>query len=328
MKLAEIFQNGVILQAGKPIRIFGEGEGKITVSLNGAFAETVAEGGHWVASLPAMEYGGAYTLTVCGENSMIEISDVYVGEVILFSGQSNIQFHMNEEITPPEKYTDDDMLRIFVSLRLEDEEWIHPSDGWVKARVDNIDHWSALAYLVGRDLREKGAFAVGVVACSQGASVIQAWIDEKLITGTDIDVPLEKRHFDSKYEPFQVWNSYGRLYHFMLEPLIPFSFGGVVWYQGESNASECEGEIYCDMLEVMIENWRDRFSDEKLKFFVVQLADYTDSVGWKKVQKAQLEAENRIDGVKTLICADICEAKEIHPPTKWKLAERIVEAYR
>ncbi len=326
MKLGEIFKNGLILQAGKPIRIFGESDREVRLTFAGT--ERIAPGGKWTVEFPAMEYGGPYILTASGDGEELTVGDIYVGEVVLFSGQSNIQFRMSEAVTPDEFIADDDMLRIFVSERPEEGEPLNPSDGWIKASRETIGKWSALAYLTGFELRKKGIPAVGVVACSQGASVIQSWIDDKIIVGSELDLPDEKRHRDSKDPTYSKWNAPGMLYHFMLERLTPFSFGRVVWYQGESNASVFEGEIYDRLLAMMIGNWRKSFADDSLGFIIVQIADFIhtgDKNGWKAVQAAQLRAQDEIPGVRTVVSADICENDMIHPVTKWKLAKRISE---
>ncbi len=325
MKLAEIFTDNLVLQAKKPIRVFGEAESDVTVTLAGRSVTVKPEGGKFLAELPAMPYGGPYTLTVESGDEKITLEDVYVGEVILFSGQSNIQFHMKDEITAPDSYADDELLRIFVSLRIENEEKIHPWDGWVKAQRDNIDWWAALAYLVGKRVREKSC-AVGVIACSQGASVIQAWIERSLIAGSPLDLPTEVLAHGHTDPLFKKWNARGRLYDYMLSRLIPLSVGSVVWYQGESNASPAEGAIYVELLRMLIENWREKFR-ANLHFTVVQLADFNgNSEGWRLVQAAQLEAERVIPNVSTVICRDFSESDDIHPRTKWKLADRIYDS--
>ncbi len=324
VKLAEIFTDGLIVQAQKPIRIFGEADGEVTVSLADATVTVKSQNNCFLAVLPPMPFGGPYTLTVKNNGDETVLADVYIGEVILLSGQSNAQLHMDEEVTPKSRYQDDALLRIFVSRRLEEGEKIFPSDGWVSARVDNIDNWSALAYLVGRRVREHGC-AVGVVACCQGASVIQSWIDDGIFKGSGLELPKELLYDDHYEEPFCLWNPPGRLFHYMLEPLMPFYFGNVVWYQGESNTSAAEGEIYVQLLQMMVSCWRKCFQAE-LPFTVVQISNYCRTEGWLRVQRAQLDAPRYIPNLKTVICADVCEEGEIHPATKWKLADRIAEA--
>ena len=63
----------------------------------------------------------------------------------------------------------------------------------------------------------------------------------------------------------------GRLYHQMLEKIIPFSARGVLWYQGETD--ESHPAIYDQLFTAMIRCFRDSFRQE-LPFLFVQLAPY------------------------------------------------------
>ena len=326
MKLGEIFRRGLIFQRGKPIRVFGSSLGGVSLTFAGARQTHPA--GAFVAEFPPMAYGGPYTLTVSGDGETVEIPDIYVGEVILFSGQSNMQLRMAEGAVDPEPQTADGMLRIFVSERMEACEPLTPSDGWVAATPDNIEKWSAIAYQAGQALRARGVPAVGAVVCAQGASPIQSWIDERRITGTALDLPSEVRHGNFHHPAYRKWNGNGALFHFMLERLFPFSFGKVVWYQGESNTSPAEGAIYDRLLTELIANWRECFRDPALPFVIVQIADYAqadDSAAWKAVQDAQLRVARQVPHVTAVISADVCETHMIHPVTKWKLAARIAD---
>ncbi len=332
MKFAQLFCDGLIVQANKPFRVFGEGEGHGSVTWQGVTKEICGKDGKWLAEFDPMPYGGPYTLDAELDGEKYTINDIYVGEVILFSGQSNIQFRMNAEATPPALYQADDMLRIFVCERMEAGELILPSDGWVKAHPDNIGGWSALAHLVGKELRKCGCPAVGVVACAQGASVIQSWLPRDVFVGSELELPFEVLFSDHHNKVFQLWNRYGTLYDFMLSRLIPYSFGAVVWYQGESNSSVAEGEIYDKLLSCLITTWRQRFIASELPFIVVQIADYFEEKdrikAWKLVQQKQDLISNPVSGVVTVRSGDICETNDIHPRTKSRLAKRIVDTMR
>lgn len=239
MKLGEIFRDHMVLQANKPVRVFGDGKGHAEVTFMGKTLTCDNDtDGKWVIEFPAMPYGGPYEMdVVCGGEHTV-IHDIMVGEVILFSGQSNIQFRMVEEITDPKDYVDDDMMRIFVSERPEAGEPLSPRDGWVRCAKENVPEWSAIAYLVSLEARKAGIPAVGAVACSQGASVIQSWIDEKIFLGSPLDIPSEKLHHDWK-QPGYFWNRPGMLYHFMLERLIPYSFGNCRLVSGREQHVDC-----------------------------------------------------------------------------------------
>ena len=54
MKLHPIFTDRMVLPANKPLRIFGEGDKAVTVSLSGQTAEAVPCEGKWQAQLSPM----------------------------------------------------------------------------------------------------------------------------------------------------------------------------------------------------------------------------------------------------------------------------------
>lgn len=71
--LNPIFSNGMIMQANKPISVFGTGAGKITLSFLGNTRTVDSAKESWCITLPAQNYGGPYTMeiTLDGENSSL-----------------------------------------------------------------------------------------------------------------------------------------------------------------------------------------------------------------------------------------------------------------
>lgn len=328
IQLAQIFRDGLVFQANKPIRIFGAGEGTYEVEFLGQTVKAESQNGKWLAELAPASYGVDYTLTVRHEDESVTLRDVCVGEVFLCAGQSNMQFGLGEEKTPVSTYSDDAYLRTFVSARVEPNGDFSPEDGWIAAASATLERWTAIGYLIGAHARRAGAPAVGIVNCSQGASYIQTWIDDARYVGSSLELPLDVMHMDASYPPYQHFNRPGLLYHHMLAPLFPFSFGRVIWYQGESNTSAAEAKIYVDLLNMMITNWRDSFADPTLPFTLIQIADFDqrDDDMWRGVQLAQADAPNHIPYVNTVVSADISEKDNIHPPTKAPLALRVWES--
>ncbi|HQZ25997.1 MAG TPA: sialate O-acetylesterase, partial [Flavobacterium sp.] len=62
------------------------------------------------------------------------------------------------------------------------------------------------------------------------------------------------------------------LYNAMIAPVLPMKIKGILWYQGESNVGN--PEPYDVLMPTLISNWRTLWKDEKLPFFVVQLANF------------------------------------------------------
>lgn len=331
IRLEKIFADGMVLQAGKPVRVFGWCDSvdygkKITAEIGGKHGECVPGESfiRWVIELPSFGYGENYSLTVaCGEQKIV-VNDIVFGDVLLCSGQSNMQFTMSEEVTPESEYEDDSLLRVFCVTRPETNSGWGSDSGWIKCEKSIVNRWSALGYLTGIRHRKNTGHAVGVVVSCQGASVIQSWMNEKALDNPSFDIPDDQLFGDHHYEPYLGWNGRTMLYKSMLEPLLPYSFHSVIWYQGESNASPAEGKVYLDMLAAMIKCWREGDRDDSLPFVVIQIADTRTDEGWLAIQKAQLGAES-IPHVRLVKCADICEREMIHPVTKYLLADRIAD---
>jgi len=317
----------MVFAAGQPIRVYGSGKGNVKITFAGISKSLVSESDTWLISFPPMDFGGPYELKAVFDDNTVLLQDIYIGKVFLCAGQSNMEFKIKEGNIPDRLLVPNEKLRMFVTDRLEPERF-SAKDGWVKAEKNNIADWSAIGYLVGNGVSVNEDVAVGIIGCYQGASMIESWVPEGTFQADGIAVPDEKKHPDFRIKPFDTWNQDAVLYNYALSQVKPFSVTAVLWYQGESNASTEGGNVYLKMLEKLIKIWRADFENDLLPFVVVQIADCTQRLteGWRLVQKAQLDIERTVNGVKTVISADVCETDHIHPPTKHLLAERIVSA--
>ena len=323
--LNPIFTNGVILQANKTIKIFGDGNGEVTVAFLGQAKSTTANG-KWLIEFNAQGYGGPYSMTVTLDNEKTEINDIYFGDVYLLGGQSNMQFKMWERREPTDMYEGNENVRLFTVDRMEEntEERWSIKDGWVTLTKENARDFSAIGYYLAQELGKDRK--IGLIACYQGASVIQSWLKKEVAQREELQV--ENKFAD--HEWFPIWNDDGILYDYMLTKIIPFSMASVLWYQGESNASIDEARIYLRFLDALTSSWRADFMDDDLEFIVIQLADYDErnTEGWHLVQDAQMEAQKALKNVKTVVCRDICETNDIHPRSKKELSLRIAKVLR
>ena len=329
MQANPIFTSRMVFAAGQPIRVYGTGEGTAEVSFAGETRTVTAKEGVWEAEFPPMAYGGPYVLTMKFPGGEAVLEDVYVGEVYLMAGQSNMQFKLKESNAPKELYRENRLLRMFSTERLEKSDRFTPADGWVTAEADTVGDWTALGYLAGDLISQRKQIAVGIITCYQGASVIESWLPKGLLAEHGIALPPEVLHGDHFYHEFALWKQEGTLYEFALSQAAPFPLTGVVWYQGESDTSEEEGKVYVKELELLIETMRKDFRQPRLPVAVVCIADFLprSDGGWRAVQEAQVKAGEVIPYVTTVLSADICETDQIHPPTKHLLAERIAGVF-
>ena len=111
----------------------------------------------------------------------------------------------------------------------------------------------------------------------------------------------------------------------MINPLIPYTIKGVIWYQGEANANRAYQ--YRRLLPLMINNWRSSWG-YKLPFYIVQLANFmehhsepTEST-WAELREAQQMATD-LDNTGISCTIDIGMEKDIHPSNKQDVGHRL-----
>ncbi len=116
------------------------------------------------------------------------------------------------------------------------------------------------------------------------------------------------------------------LYNGMISPLIPFTFRGAIWYQGESNAGRAFQ--YRELFKNMITDWRQQWDQGDFPFFFVQLASYmsrnTEPVEdtWAELREAQTMAL-LLPNTGMAVTIDIGDAKNIHPGDKQDVGKRL-----
>jgi len=119
----------------------------------------------------------------------------------------------------------------------------------------------------------------------------------------------------------------GNLYAGVLHPTIGYGIKGVIWYQGEANASRAKE--YGELFPFMIEHWRKEWQQGDFPFYWVQLADYknyqTEPVesDWAELREAQTLTMSKLPHTGQCVITDLGEANDIHPKNKRDVAERL-----
>jgi len=117
------------------------------------------------------------------------------------------------------------------------------------------------------------------------------------------------------------------LYNGMIAPLKPYTLAGVIWYQGETNASKAQW--YVEHTEQLVSQWREHFQHSELPFYWCQLANYMAKVdkpsptcAWADLRGAQTAAL-RIPHTGQAVLIDVGEAGDIHPLDKETPGQRL-----
>jgi len=193
VRLPQLVSNGMVLQRDAKIKLWGwadTGE-KLTIRFNGKrLSATADKNGKWVAQLPAMRAGGPYTMQIDAGNH-ITLSDILIGDVWFFSGQSNMTVLMErvKELYPQDIETANyPQIRNFFVPTKSDVRRVYedlPPGKWVKADPHTVLDFAAVPFFMSRALYQKYHVPIGIINSSVGGTPVQAWISADAVGGID-----------------------------------------------------------------------------------------------------------------------------------------------
>jgi sialate O-acetylesterase len=106
-----IIRSGMVVQRDLPIPLWGSASpGSLVTARLGGFRDTntASTSGGWEITLPAMQEGGPYVLTIVSGSDTLAYTDVYVGDVWLASGQSNMAWTLDQTLNAAEEIAGSD----------------------------------------------------------------------------------------------------------------------------------------------------------------------------------------------------------------------------
>lgn len=328
VSLPHLFSDHMVLQKGERTAIWGGGQAGKTIRLNGSWApkDTIkvrVNGiGKWKASLKATHYGGPYRLYISDGNTQITLNDVMVGEVWLCSGQSNMEWTPDNGLTDKEteiSHADCPDIRFF---NVNKQTGVYPQDDcqgtWEVCSPSVMKKRSAVAYFFARTLNDSLKVPVGVIVSAWGATEAAVW--------------CPTTHY-SYPEDYQEWiqqknsswpSTRGIVYNQMIHPILPFTFKGSIWYQGESNRHQPAS--YGRELQTLITSWR-KEARREFPFYLVQIAPYhyrSTNNGPALIREAQEWVTKHTAKTGKVVISDcIDDLSTIHPLSKRPVGVRL-----
>lgn len=115
-------------------------------------------------------------------------------------------------------------------------------------------------------------------------------------------------------------------YNAMINPLIPFAFQGVLWYQGESNAGRAYQ--YRIAFPLLINDWRQKWGKPAMPFYFVQLATFNtagnsnEGCGWAELREAQ-SLTLQLPNTGMCVTTDVGNPWDVHPVNKQEVGKRL-----
>lgn len=224
--------------------------------------------------------------------------------------------------------------------RISKDDYYHGE--WQTISPERAAPFSAVGYFFGADLQAALGVPIGLIDVSIGGSSTEGWVAPASLRADPLLAPLAKdflgtdqthpfikerteaqlgawiqgdrqgprpRHF---FEP-------GFLYSSAVETLAPFPVQGVLWYQGESNATR--PQLADQLFRTMVQDWRGLWQRPDLPFYYVQLPGMLRPSwpAFREVQASWLDLPHS----HMAVTIDVGAANDVHPKNKRPVGERL-----
>lgn len=366
LSLPYVFGDNMVIQRNKPVRIFGKGNvgDQVRVRLSEFQKETTVNGnGNWKVELPPLKAGGPYKLTVSADNSL-EFSNVMVGEVWFCAGQSNMRFPLksdsNSETQLPlaDNYPRIRLLKRDVAPHpakrafKKDELAQIQMDGyysgsWRVCSSQSAKNFSAVGYYFATELYKSLNIPVGIIQNAVGGAPMEAFMPRKALqdkrlyhlTNDWLNADAPSWHRERAEMNLSNWKGSDEcmlphhpyeptfIYYADIEEMIPYVLRGVIWYQGESNATDTKTgkpwnpELNKALFKGLIKSWRREWNLGDFPFYYVQLPNM--SRNWMSFRQMQYEVFKELPALGMAVAIDIGDKSNVHPKSKYEVGRRL-----
>lgn len=353
---AGVFTDNMVLQCGVAVPVWGTAGAGEDVSVSFAGQEkkaTAGADGRWrlqLDPLDASETPRDLGLRFQASGLRFQFTNVLVGEVWLASGQSNMRFPLKQATGGAEETgrSADPGLRLLNlagSLRAGVAASNYFSTGgWQICGPAGAGDFSAVAYFFGRKLRRELGVPVGLVLNAVGGAPVEAFLPERL-RRADRDLGARTENWLENpaypqwcrerakqelaglpkpgFHPFAP----SALHDAGLAPIQPFAIRGVVWYQGESNATgtpdgpALDPAPYARMFRLLVADWRSAWNSPDLPVVFAQLPGLNRD--WVPFREMQAQLAREIPNCGMAVTIDTGHPQDVHPPDKKPVGERL-----
>ena len=357
LALSPLYTDGMVIQRNKPIVFRGKANAgeTVKVNFNGHMLSAITnDAGKWKITFPAEKAGGPYKAQISTKKEKLTIKDIYVGEVWLCSGQSNMELPVNAVQSKTQDLNEADSQ---TRLHLFNMPAIYPTTAvawsanacdsvnrhqylhigpWRNCSRESLGGFSAVAYHFGKKLADSLQVPVGIICNAVGGTTTESWIDRHTLEQRMPAILRDWYHgdFGMKWareralqnisiskNPLQR-HPYAPAYMFEtgMLPLKGYSIKGVVWYQGESNAHNME--LHERLFPMLQKSWRNFFHDPKLPFYFVQLSSL-NRPSWPRFRDSQRRMASRLRNTWMAVTTDVGDSLDVHYTNKKPVGERL-----
>ncbi|TWT84618.1 hypothetical protein CA13_60980 [Planctomycetes bacterium CA13] len=348
LRLSGMFGDRMVFQRETDAPVWGKTDPGATVSVtpswsNETYQTNAGSDGKWRTKIQTPKAGGPFQVHVTNGKETVQLKDVLVGEVWICSGQSNMQWKMRG--FGLDHFKEDVVKANYPQIRFCDVPQILALKGldevqgkWTTCSPESVLNFSAVGYFFGSRLHQELDVPIGLISTNWGGSSAEAWVSPEVLkkefpefdewfasnakTANDVGVTFRR----GKKTPIGLnQRNPSVLYNSMIRPLIPFSFRGVIWYQGESNVKQ--PKQYRTLFPALIRDWRTRWGAGDFPFYFVQIAPFAyqqEPISAAFLREAQMMTLSE-SNTGMVVTMDIGNPTNIHPKQKKPVGQRLAD---
>jgi sialate O-acetylesterase len=316
LRLNEMFGAGMVLQQKADVTIWGTSRPSVPVAVtiqNKTFGTEASKDGTWMMTLRGLEPGGPFVLTTVSAADTLRVNEVYVGEVWIAAGQSNMAWTLEKAVNGPEAVANAknrDIRFLMVPFRAYDGDRNRGDMNWRTATTENVSQMSAVAYFFARGLQARLKVPVGIICCYKGGTPAEAWMSRETLLADKLHAPIVMEYekflrqtgvqkmveINAAYDrKFRIYNdsvksgfpnavrpeepmgdrNYKRPYG-LYETMLKriIPFSAKGVIWYQGEANAARAAQYRTLFPALIREWRTDFRNEAMPFLFVQLAGY------------------------------------------------------
>lgn len=266
-----------------------------------------AANGRFSARLDGIPVGGPYAVKLSVGAESVVVQKIWVGDVWLLAGQSNMQGCGNLDGAPrPDPrvhamYMDDhwDVAREPIHFLAESPDPVHCTQPVAlelreRMRREAIKGVGPGVFFGKEMLRRTRGTPQGLICTAHGGTSMAQWNPEL-------------KHLGGK-------SLYGSMLRSFQQTGQPVA--GVLWYQGESDAGGTAALLYTERMKAFVAAIRKDFKLPNLPFILVQIGRFfgigRDEKSWNNIQAQQLRLKRKISRFDCVPAVDLQLDDQIH----------------
>ena len=180
---------------------------EFSVSFMGKTYNAIKTGSKWLVELDLVQAGGPFILDIITKEKTERIQDIYVGDVWLCAGQSNMEMPMERIIDyyPDEWEAGEAEFPLIRQFKVpQNWDFNTPREeleggNWIAACDQTLHEFSAAAWFFAKNMYKKYGIPIGLVNTAWGGTPIESWMSKESLISFPEKIKEAQVYSDSLY---------------------------------------------------------------------------------------------------------------------------------